>query len=115
MDVQVGTQCLLALGDPTNIVAKGRVHDVGGDGVVIHGMALGEGNYKVIVEVSFQHFAQLPFPTNEVVTIADAVGGFVAWPSSLVVFDMEVHIKFVICCESSYYVLPSSLHILCMQ
>ena len=78
------------MGEQNNIVAKGRVIDFGGDGVKIHGLPLGENNYKVMVESIFQPKAIVPFPTDEVNFLFETTGGVVAWPSSLVIFDMEV-------------------------
>src|SRR5262249_9561784 len=83
-------QCLLGVHGSSDIVAKGKVMDYGGPGAILHGRELGQGNYKVMVTVAFENDALVPCPTDEVETVYDAVGGIVAWPSELVIFDMEV-------------------------
>jgi len=44
-----------------------------------------------MVAVAFENDALVPCPMDKVETVYDAVGGIVAWPSELVIFDMEVY------------------------
>ncbi|GMN65830.1 hypothetical protein TIFTF001_034893 [Ficus carica] len=50
----------------------------------IHGIPLGEENVRVTITVPKLNHALLPIPTNEATSIEEAIGGFVAWPKSLV-------------------------------
>ncbi|GMN45012.1 hypothetical protein TIFTF001_014204 [Ficus carica] len=56
----------------------------------VHGIPLGEGNVRVTISVPKLKRALLPIPTNEAIYIEEAVGGFVAWPKNLVVFQTSL-------------------------
>ncbi|GMN24717.1 hypothetical protein TIFTF001_043809 [Ficus carica] len=56
----------------------------------IHGIPLGEENVRVTITVPKINRALLPIPTNEATSVEEAVGGFVAWPKSLVVLQTSL-------------------------
>ena len=56
----------------------------------VHGIPLGEENVRVTITVPKINRALLPIPTNEATSIEEAVGGFVAWPKSLVVVQTSL-------------------------
>ncbi|GMN20888.1 hypothetical protein TIFTF001_039968 [Ficus carica] len=56
----------------------------------VHGIPLGEENVRVTITVPKINRAFLPIPTNEATSIEEAVGGFVAWPKSLVVVQTSL-------------------------
>ncbi|GMN19462.1 hypothetical protein TIFTF001_046956 [Ficus carica] len=56
----------------------------------VHGIPLGEKNVRVTITVPKLNRALLPIPTNEATSIEEAVGGFVAWPKSLVVVQTSL-------------------------
>ncbi|GMN64903.1 hypothetical protein TIFTF001_033979 [Ficus carica] len=56
----------------------------------VHGIPLGEENVRVTITVPKLNRALLPIPTNEATSIKEAVGGFVAWPKSLVVVQTSL-------------------------
>ena len=53
----------------------------------VHGVPLGEGNVRVSIVVPKLKKAALPIPTDEAITVEEAVNGFVAWPITLVEID----------------------------
>lgn len=77
-----GSQWELAIGTPTNIVAHATVDLVAG---VLHGKPLGKDNVRVSITRVIQGAAQIPFPVDDdVMTVEQAVGTFIAWPRKLV-------------------------------
>ncbi|GMN19581.1 hypothetical protein TIFTF001_049931 [Ficus carica] len=56
----------------------------------VHGIPLGEENVRVTITVPKINRALLPIPTNEATSVEEAVGGFVAWPKSLVVLQTSL-------------------------
>ena len=89
---QVERQCLLVAHGSSEIVAKGKVMDYGGPGAILHGRELGQGNYKVMVVLAYENNAPVPCPTDEFECVYHTVGSIVAWPSHMVIFDMEGYI-----------------------
>ncbi|GMN70129.1 hypothetical protein TIFTF001_039172 [Ficus carica] len=57
----------------------------------VHGIPLGEGNVRVLINVPKLKKAALPIPTYEATTVDEAVNGFVAWPKTLVEIDMSMN------------------------
>ncbi|GMN32585.1 hypothetical protein TIFTF001_041760 [Ficus carica] len=53
----------------------------------VHGIPLGEGNVRVLINVPKLKKAALPIPTYEATIVEDAVNGFVAWPKTSVELD----------------------------
>jgi hypothetical protein len=78
----------MAVGSLDNIVAIGTFVEVGVESSkqTIHGVPLGEENVRVSVIRTIIHDAKLPFPINdEIITVRDAIGTYVAWPKNLIV------------------------------
>lgn len=78
-------ECFLYIDDivegNTIHVANGRVYLNEG---VIHFSSLEEGNARVSVSGVLVKKAKLPIPTEEALTVEDAMGGFVSWPRRLI-------------------------------
>ena len=57
--------------------------------LTLHGTPLGEHNYRVAVEISFNDNALLPLPNEDIgaTLVGHVLGSFIAWPKFLVVFD----------------------------
>ncbi|XP_024190454.1 uncharacterized protein LOC112194446 [Rosa chinensis] len=88
----IGKECHLALGSTDNVVAIATVIEVNNENnsQLIHGVPLGEGNMRVSIVRSLVDEAKLPFPIeNEIMTVRDAIGTYVAWPKNLIVFPVE--------------------------
>ncbi|KAG4906734.1 hypothetical protein JHK82_055380 [Glycine max] len=66
------------------LVAHGKVHNIQSD--TLHGRHLPDGHLKVSVEVVVELDASLSIPgdDDDIMTIKDAVGTFVAWPLNLI-------------------------------
>nr|GMN65547.1 hypothetical protein TIFTF001_034616 [Ficus carica] len=73
------------------LVAFGRVWLESLPTDTVHGIPLGEGNVRVSINVPKLKKSPLPIPTYNATTVDDAVIGFVAWPKSLVEFDMSMN------------------------
>ncbi|XP_061987927.1 uncharacterized protein LOC133706413 isoform X2 [Rosa rugosa] len=82
------SECKLALGSVDNIVAIASVVEVQDDkcaNQTVHGHPLGEGNVRVSIIRPLVPEAKLPFPVNdEIVSVKDAVGTYIAWPRDLI-------------------------------
>ncbi|PON85940.1 hypothetical protein TorRG33x02_182380 [Trema orientale] len=80
----------LAVGAVDNIVASGYV--IGSTTGFVHNVPLGELNYHVVVEISYNDFALLSIPNeNFVATLVEhIVGSYSAWPKVLVTFNDEL-------------------------
>ena len=79
--------CKLALGSLSNIVACAKIDEV----VVvegeetIHGVRLGEENARVSITQVIQGDAKIPYPIgDEILTVEQAMGTFIAWPRNLI-------------------------------
>ena len=87
-------ECHLFIPDLVNggvvLVAIGRAYVDCVPTDTVHGIPLGEENVRVTITVPKLNRALLPIPTNEATSIEDAVGGFVAWPKSLVVVQTSL-------------------------
>ncbi|GMN58860.1 hypothetical protein TIFTF001_027954 [Ficus carica] len=87
-------ECQLFIHDLVNggdvLVAIGRAYMDCIPTDTVHGIPLGEENVQVTITVPKLNRALLPIPTNEATSIEEAVGGFVAWPKSLVVVQTSL-------------------------
>ncbi|GMN22600.1 hypothetical protein TIFTF001_043544 [Ficus carica] len=87
-------ECHLFIPDLVNggvvLVAIGRAYADCVPTDTVHGIPLGEENVRVTITVPKINRALLPIPTNEATYVKEAVGGFVAWPKSLVVLQTSL-------------------------
>ncbi|KAJ1398452.1 hypothetical protein SESBI_31052 [Sesbania bispinosa] len=78
--------CFLFLNSPQRQVARGSVYNKGG--VTLHTMSLPPGHHKVSVDVVQSHEEDSPLPVpiedENLMTLRDAIGTYVAWPRSLI-------------------------------
>ncbi|KAI8523445.1 hypothetical protein RHMOL_Rhmol13G0074100 [Rhododendron molle] len=85
-----GKKCKLAVGSLNNVVADGTVYKSSGPNERIHTVPLGEGNLRVLIDSVKVGHANLPIPIPEVAaTVEEALGCFVAWPKSHILFAPE--------------------------
>ena len=65
------------------MVAHGKLHNVKGD--TLHGRSLPNGHVKVNVDITLEPNVSLPIPNvdDDIMTIRQAIGTFVAWPINL--------------------------------
>ncbi|WOG95172.1 hypothetical protein DCAR_0414475 [Daucus carota subsp. sativus] len=72
----------LAVGSPTNFVAYGIVDTISD---VLHGKPLEKENARVSITRVIQGAAKIPFPIgDEIMTVEQACGTFIAWPRDLI-------------------------------
>lgn len=62
-------KCQLAVKHGRNVVAYGTIVSEGGPNVMLHNVSLGEGNFKVSVDVVLDEGAKLPIPVKSGPTI----------------------------------------------
>ncbi|KAJ1396288.1 Ulp1 protease family, C-terminal catalytic domain [Sesbania bispinosa] len=78
--------CFLLLNSPRRHVARGTVYNKGG--VTLHTKSLPPGHHKVSVNVVQSHEEDSPLPVpiedENLMTLRDAIGTYVAWPRSLI-------------------------------
>ena len=72
---------------------KGKVHNTLGE--LLHTKSLPTGCLKVSVDIALEKDVLLPHPddVSDATLVGDAIGSFVAWPSSLISVDNEVCLK----------------------
>lgn len=79
----------LAIGSISNIVAHGKIDEVPvvkGCEPTLHGVRLGRLNARVSITHAIQGDVKIPFPVgDEIVTVQQAIGTFIAWPRELIV------------------------------
>ncbi|XP_058195235.1 uncharacterized protein LOC131311701 isoform X1 [Rhododendron vialii] len=93
-NINKSQQCRLAVGSVNNIVALGTMFWKSGPNELLHTVPLGEDHMRVSIDVVKVKDALLPIPiSEEVATVGDAVGWFVAWPKDLIFFAPEVASK----------------------
>jgi len=65
------------------LVAHGKLHNVKGD--TLHGRSLPNGHVKVSVDIAIEPNVSLLIPNvdDDIMTIGQAIGTFVAWPINL--------------------------------
>ena len=66
------------------IVARGTAYNTNGKNQVHHSLALGSDNVKVSFIEPLDINAYLSYPTDEMTTVGDDVGSFIAWPIGLI-------------------------------
>ena len=77
----------MAVKQSENVVTYGTIVSEGGPNVMLHNVPLGEGNFKVSVDVVIDEGAELPILIKYGPTIIiDAVGTMVGWPKEFVIF-----------------------------
>ncbi|GER32294.1 hypothetical protein STAS_08351, partial [Striga asiatica] len=85
------SECNVYLSSPTyRAVGRGKVHNRLGE--TIHTRPLPIDHVKVSLEVAFEPNALLPVPVDdeELITVRDAIGTFVAWPKNLVFVNKSI-------------------------
>ncbi|QCE06717.1 sentrin-specific protease 2 [Vigna unguiculata] len=78
------SSCKLFVSSPLLcLVAHGKLHNVKGD--TLHGRSLPNGHVKVSVDIPVEPNVSLPIPNadDDIMTIGQAIGTFVAWPINL--------------------------------
>ncbi|XP_061998689.1 uncharacterized protein LOC133715981 isoform X1 [Rosa rugosa] len=118
-----GKPCKLAVDLVDNIVARGTVLEIDATNPTIHGVPLGKGNERVVVDIVIDAEAFLPFPIkdDDIFTVGQAVGYVMAWPKHLVILTgVEIprkrkHTveKLPKAPEVDFHGMPKSLKILC--
>ena len=68
----------------TTVVAHGRAYNINGDNQMLYSHALRFDNVKVRIIEPLDINAYLPYPTDEMTTVGDVIGFFIAWPIGLV-------------------------------
>lgn len=84
----------MALGSINNIVAIASIVevDIECSNQTIHGTPLGQENVRVSILRPLVPKAKLPFPIkDDIVTVQDAVGTFIAWPRDLIVQSIALN------------------------
>ncbi|KAL3652673.1 Proteasome subunit beta type-3 [Castilleja foliolosa] len=89
-DEHVGNKvgdCELFVEDPhKRLVAYARIHQLGSN---LHNIKMNDDQVRVTVEQVLVADALVPFPTEEVATVGEASGTFIAWPRRLVVENVK--------------------------
>ncbi|KAL8110818.1 hypothetical protein AgCh_026525 [Apium graveolens] len=89
VDSSGGSVCRLAVGSLSNIVACATIDEVRvpeGHEKTIHGVSLGEKNARVSITKVIQGDAKIPFPIgDEILTVQEAMGTFIAWPRNMII------------------------------
>ncbi|KAL3643558.1 hypothetical protein CASFOL_014373 [Castilleja foliolosa] len=89
-DEHVGNKvgdCELFVEDPhKRLVAYARIHQLGSN---LHNIKMNGDQVRVTVEQVLVADALVPFPTEEVATVGEASGTFIAWPRRLVVENVK--------------------------
>ncbi|KAL3628017.1 Proteasome subunit beta type-3 [Castilleja foliolosa] len=79
--------CELYVEDPQKrLVAYGRIHMLGSN---IHNRKMNGDEVRVSVERVLVEDALVPFPTDEVTVVGEALNQFIAWPKRLVVENVK--------------------------
>ncbi|KAM5549788.1 hypothetical protein ABKV19_000950 [Rosa sericea] len=78
--------CKLAIGSVEHIVAYATVMECEDPSQLVHGTPLGDGNVRVSIYAALEEKAKVPFPVkDEIETVKQAMGSWVAWPKHLVI------------------------------
>ena len=84
-----GKYCKLAVGSKSNVVALGTIMPTDGPDAMVHGIPL-NGNVRVTIDVAIKGSALLPIPIrDELITISQAIGSYVAWPKEFIIFSSD--------------------------
>lgn len=77
--------CNCLANDPScKVVATRHVYNIVGDTIHIHNLPLLPDCIRVSLLVAIDPKYPLPYPTDEMQMVGDALGSFVIWPSHLV-------------------------------
>lgn len=92
------------------MVAKGKVYNTLGD--TIHNRPLPIGCVKVGIDAVIEDDAELPVPDeyDDLISIHDAIGNFVAWPISLIQLDCTVCICYNFTKLANIYLQSLMIH-----
>lgn len=92
-DIDIPEECELYVDGSNYVVAHANVYNLG---PTIHNQVLANDMVRVAVTKVIDAKAQVPVPTDEVTTIAQAVNTFIKWPKRLLrVITNKVFIIFV--------------------
>ncbi|KAM5584191.1 hypothetical protein ABKV19_003845 [Rosa sericea] len=84
-------ECKLAIDSVEHIVACATVMACEDPSQLVHGTPLGDGNVRVSIYAALEEKAKVPFPVkDEIETVKQAMGSWVAWPKHLVI---KSHVK----------------------
>ena len=72
------------------IIAHERAYNTNGDNQIVHNQPLASDNVKVSIIKSLNINAYLSYPNDEITTIGDVVGSFIAWPLGLASLHVQV-------------------------
>ena len=76
----------MAVGSIENYVAVGHIVEIEEECPMIHGLPLGEANYRVGVDKRIGKHVDIPIPVRGVIEkVSEAIGAHLAWPKDLVV------------------------------
>ncbi|KAM5552517.1 hypothetical protein ABKV19_027060, partial [Rosa sericea] len=79
-------ECKLAIDSVEHIVACATVMACEDPSQLVHGTPLGDGNVRVSIYAALEEKAKVPFPVkDEIETVKQAMGSWVAWPKHLVI------------------------------
>ncbi|KAK9942844.1 hypothetical protein M0R45_008491 [Rubus argutus] len=114
----------LALGSIDHIVARATVMECDDPSQTVHGAPLGDDSLRVSIYYAIEEKALVPFPVqDEIRTVKQAMGSWVAWPKELIIMSPEKRKKLLQENEDSEVqfslqklapTLPASLKMLCM-
>lgn len=80
------SEWLLAVGNTSNVVAYATMEtDVPSGNQILHGVPVAKENARVSITRVIQGSAAIPFPIqDEITTVEQAVGTYIAWPRELI-------------------------------
>ena len=68
----------------TTVVARERAYNTNGGNQVLQGHALESVNVKVSITKPLDINTYLPYLTEDMITVGNVIGSFIAWPIGLV-------------------------------
>ncbi|KAK1552128.1 hypothetical protein Q3G72_010769 [Acer saccharum] len=84
-----GKYCKLAVGSKSNVVALGTIMPTDGPDAMVYGIPLNE-NVRVTIDVAIKGSSLLLIPVwDELITISQAIGSYVAWPREFIIFSSD--------------------------
>ena len=75
----------MAVGTVDNIVAYGTAFFKDPPGQLCHGYPLGDANVRVSIDHAKEEKAAVPYPTEDIKTVKQAMGSIISWPKELVI------------------------------
>ncbi|KAL3618859.1 hypothetical protein CASFOL_037307 [Castilleja foliolosa] len=88
----VGDYALYVEDPHKRLVAYGRIHELGSN---IHHRKMKDDEARVSVERVMVAYVVVPFPTEEVEKVGEALNQFISWPRRLVVENVK-HVQILI-------------------